>query len=97
METMPRESWTDERLDDFRGEVSRRFDETNRRIDETNRRMEAGFAEIRLELRALNHRLDAMNDSFNERFDRLQQLMIRVMVVFGVALLATLIAAVLQN
>jgi hypothetical protein len=27
-----RESWTDERLDDFRGEVNRRFDEVDRRL-----------------------------------------------------------------
>lgn len=28
-----RESWTDERLDDFRGEVNRRFDEVDKRLD----------------------------------------------------------------
>lgn len=28
-----RENWTDERLDDFRGEVNRRFDEAERRTD----------------------------------------------------------------
>jgi len=93
METMPRESWTDERLDDFRGEVNRRFDETNRRIDdtnqridETNRRMEAGFSEMRQEFQRVNDRLDA-----------LYQLMIRAMFAFGVGIFAVLIAFLLKH
>jgi len=49
MEAM-RESWTDDRLDDFRGEVNRRFDETQ---DEMNRR----FGEV-------NSRLDRLDDRF---------------------------------
>ncbi len=75
MAVMPRESWTDERLDDFRGEVNRRFDEvyrrfdetdrrideTNRRIDETNQRMEEGFAAMRAEFQRVNDRLDALH------------------------------------
>ncbi len=31
-----RESWTDQRLDDFRGEVNRRFDEVDRRFDKVD-------------------------------------------------------------
>lgn len=46
-----RESWTDDRLDDFRGEVNRRFDETQ---DEMNRR----FGEV-------NGRLDRLDDRFD--------------------------------
>jgi hypothetical protein len=45
METM-RESWTDERLDDFAAHTDRRF-------DSLERRMEAGFSEI-------NARFDAL-------------------------------------
>lgn len=45
MEAM-RESWTDERLDDFRMETTRRFDTLERRMDE-------GF-------NALNARMDAL-------------------------------------
>lgn len=47
MEAM-RQSWTDERLDDFRESVDRRFDETNQRMD-------AGFAQV-------NGRLDSIDD-----------------------------------
>jgi hypothetical protein len=45
-----RESWTDERLDDFRGEVNRRFDAVDRRFDKVDS-----------ELHRVNDRLDGMN------------------------------------
>jgi hypothetical protein len=35
-----RESWTDERLDDFRGEVNRRFDVVDRRFDRVDERFD---------------------------------------------------------
>jgi len=53
MEAM-RQSWTDERLDDFRVSVDRRF-------DETNQRMELGFAEVKGELQRVNDRLDDLH------------------------------------
>jgi hypothetical protein len=42
-----RESWTDARLDDFRAEVARRFNEVDRRFDEVDRRLEKVEAEIK--------------------------------------------------
>jgi len=93
MAVMPRESWTDERLDDFRGELNRRFDEvyrrfdqTDRRIDGTNQRMEAGFAVMRAEFQRLNDRLDA-----------LYYLMFRGMIAFGVGIFGVLVAFLLQH
>jgi chromosome segregation ATPase len=44
-----RESWTDERLDDFRDDVNRRFDEVSKRFDK-----------VEAELHRINDRLDAM-------------------------------------
>ena len=44
-----RESWTDERLDDFRDEVYRRFDAVDRRFDKVDG-----------ELHRVNDRLDGM-------------------------------------
>jgi hypothetical protein len=35
-----RESWTDERLDDFRGEVNRRFDRVDSELGRVNDRLE---------------------------------------------------------
>jgi len=45
-----RESWTDERLDDFRDEVNRRFDEVYRRFDKVDH-----------ELNRINDRLDNLH------------------------------------
>lgn len=45
-----RESWTDERLDDFREEVNRRFDEVYKRFDKVD-----------LELGRVNDRLDGLH------------------------------------
>jgi hypothetical protein len=45
-----RESWTDERLDDFRGEVNRRFDSVDRRFDKVD-----------TELARVNDRLDGLH------------------------------------
>lgn len=49
MEAM-RQSWTDDRLDDFRGDVDRRFDEVDRRFDK-----------VEAELRRVNDRLDGLH------------------------------------
>lgn len=35
-----RESWTDERLDDFRGEVNRRFDKVDTELNRVNDRLD---------------------------------------------------------
>jgi tetrahydromethanopterin S-methyltransferase subunit G len=67
MEAM-RQSWTDERLDDFRGEVNRRFDDlsgsVDRRFGEVDRRfdeVERRFDGVDHELHRINDRLDGMN------------------------------------
>jgi hypothetical protein len=49
MEAM-RKSWTDERLDDFRVDVDRRFNEVDRRFDR-----------VETELRRINDRLDEIH------------------------------------
>ena len=52
-----REAWTDERLDDFRGEVNRRFDEVDRQFEKVDRR----FDRVDHELNRANDRLDGMH------------------------------------
>jgi len=76
MAVMPRESWTDEGLDDFRGEVNRRFDETNRRMDK-------GFAELREEI----HRIHARFDLMDARFDAMQRALMTIGFVLSAALI----------
>lgn len=67
MEAM-RNSWTDDRLDDFSREVWRRFDEVDRRFGEVNGRldrledrMEAGFGRVDARIDQLNGRIDQVN------------------------------------
>jgi hypothetical protein len=59
MEAM-RKSWTDERLDDFRGDVDRRFEEVGRRFDSVEARMERGFGKCEVEFRRINDRIDGL-------------------------------------
>jgi len=52
-----RESWTDDRLDDFAKHVDHRFDEVDRRFGEVDRR----FDKVDSELHRVNDRLDALH------------------------------------
>lgn len=56
-----RESWTDERLDDFAKHVDQRFDklerDVDRRFDEVDRR----FDKVDAELHRVNNRLDGLH------------------------------------
>lgn len=63
METM-RESWTDERLDDFTVHVDRRFEAVDRRFDEVDRR----FDRVEGELGRINDRLDGMQRTMVQGF-----------------------------
>lgn len=75
-----RQSWTDERLGDFREETARRFvearTETARRFDEVVRRLDNVDADIR-ELRGATtagfQRVDARLDRMDARLDALSQ------------------------
>lgn len=63
MEAM-RQSWTDDRLDDFRGEVNRRFEEVDRRFEEVDRRfdeVDRRFDKVDAELHRVNDRLDGLH------------------------------------
>ena len=51
---MPREKWTDERLDDLSKKVDDGFADTKAEMRE-------GFARVDTELRAINARFDALN------------------------------------
>jgi hypothetical protein len=54
---MMRESWTDERLDDFAKNVDRRFDQVDKRFDKVDH-----------ELHRVNDRLDAMHKVMLQAF-----------------------------
>jgi len=71
----PREKWTDERLDE-------RFD----RLDKDIRELRGETKELRTEM---NARFDAMNDSINKRFDRLQYTLIGTGVAIAIAIIGS--------
>lgn len=96
MEAM-RQSWTDERLDDFRGEVNRRFDEVNRRFDEVDQRFEQVdhcFDRVDGELLAIRSEMhigfEKLSEQMNLRFESLQRSMFQASVVLIVAVLGLL-------
>ncbi len=43
----PRETWTDERLDEFKASVNQRFDEVDKRFDQVDRRLDRMDGDIR--------------------------------------------------
>ncbi|HZK15821.1 MAG TPA: hypothetical protein VFC52_04475 [Solirubrobacterales bacterium] len=75
------ERWTDERLDDFRGEVSRRFDKVDRRFDT----VEGEIGELRTEM---NTRFDGLQ--------RTMLLLCGGIIAALIGLLGTAIFAVVQ-
>lgn len=66
---MPREKWTDERLDDL-----------NKKVDDGFARVDADIRELRKEMNARFNSVDArfekLNDSMNARFEALNRNMI---------------------
>ena len=57
----PRETWTDERLDDFKENVNQRFDLVDKRFDQVERRMAEGFSHMDNDIRELRR---TMNQGF---------------------------------
>lgn len=97
-----RQSWTDDRLDDFRAETKHRFDEVDRRFDEVDKRFEA----VDRRFEAVDRRFDEMETRFDKletefkdlgkelhsRFDALQRAMLQfsgTVVLALAALMAT--------
>lgn len=59
MEAM-RQSWTDDRLDDFRGDVNRRFDGVDKHFDEFGRQVDKRFDKVDGELKRLDSKIDGL-------------------------------------
>jgi hypothetical protein len=85
MEAM-RESWTDARLDDFRGETARRFDEVDRRFDEVDRQ----FDKVDADIRELRGETNLRFDRVEGRIDALQ----RTIIVSNAAIFAAVLGLV---
>lgn len=86
-----RESWTDERLDDFRDEVNRRFDkfegDVNRRFDKFEGEVDRRFGEVGKRFDQVDGELHRLNDSFAA--------LNRTLLQIGGGAIATMIAGIL--
>lgn len=93
MEAM-RQSWTDDRLDDLRDNVTEFRAETKAEFAGVRAEMRHEFAAVRLEMRdefaAVRLEMRAGFDSLNERFDRMQQ----TMIAFSGLVIAALISLI---
>ena len=59
----PRETWTDERLDEFKASVNQRFDQVDKRFDQVDKRLEgidADIRELRGEIGQIRESMEAM-------------------------------------
>jgi len=77
METMTRESWTDERLDDLNERISMGFAQVDKRFEKVDRRFERVEDEIK-----------DLRREMNARFDSMQRSMMQAVVVLSVGMLA---------
>lgn len=84
MQVMPRESWTDERLDDFRVEVNRRFDEQRAESLAIRKEVKEGFERVDKRF----ERVDKRFEGVTEQFERMYRLMITIGVAIVLAVLS---------
>ena len=83
MEAM-RQSWTDERLDEFGKRVDERFDRVDERSEDQARETNRRFDEVGRRLDGIDGRIESMQAMMERRFDTLQYALIYVVVgMFG--------------
>lgn len=75
MAVMARESWTDERLDDLKAEMSHRFDAVDQRFDSVDQRFEVaearmteGFSRVDADIRELRFEMKEMQRTMSNGF-----------------------------
>ncbi|HXV05102.1 MAG TPA: hypothetical protein VFP23_04290 [Solirubrobacterales bacterium] len=76
-----RDSWTDERLDDFAAHTDKRFDEVGRRFDTLERRVDDRFDRVDTDIKELRSEMNA-------RFDSIQRAMFHGVVALSAAYIA---------
>jgi len=73
-----RETWTDERLDEFKASVNQRFDEVDKRFDQIDKRLDG----IEADIRELRQAMTRMSESMNRNFIALAMLVVAAVVFF---------------
>jgi chromosome segregation ATPase len=72
MDAMP-QSWADNRFNEFRAEMARRFDQLDRRMDERFERMDERFERMDERFERTDERFDRMDERFDQVDRRLDQ------------------------
>lgn len=80
-----RESWTDARLDDFRGDVDRRFDGVDRRFDK-----------VEGEIGALRGEVNELRSEMKSGFESINRTMLHGVIALSAAYIAGFAAIVTQ-
>lgn len=79
----PRETWSDERLDEFKASVNQRFDEVDRRFDEVDKRfdqIDKRLDRMGDDIRELRQAVARMSESMNRNFIALGMLVVAAVV-----------------
>jgi DNA anti-recombination protein RmuC len=100
METMVRESWTDERLDEFGKRIDERFDRVDERFDEVDRRFEQvdkRFEQVDKRLDRIDVRFESMQGMMEKRFDTLQYSILYSVLGIFAAVMAGFVALILSG
>jgi hypothetical protein len=86
---MPREKWTDERLDDLNAKVDQGFADTKAEMRGGFARVDGEIKELRREMNARFDSVDARFDAMNDRFEALNRNLIAGLFVIVAAILGS--------
>ena len=87
---MPREKWTDERLDDLNKKVDRGFEDSKTEMRQGFARLDGDIRELRGDIKSLRGEMDVRFDKIDERFEALH----RVLIGSAVTIVAALIGLI---
>jgi RNase H-fold protein (predicted Holliday junction resolvase) len=90
MHVMMRESWTDERLDEFGKRMDERFDRVDERFTRVDERFATARAERKREFEQVGARLDRVESKMEQIDSRLYS-MSRTMVIAAIAMSSSMI------
>lgn len=91
----PRETWTDERLDDLSAKVDQGFSEIKTEMREGFARMEARFEKIDERFEKVDQRFEKVDERFEKVEERFHDLN-RTLIGAGAVVIATLLGALLM-
>lgn len=103
METMTREAWTDDRLDDLANRMDRGFDRVDKDIRDLRVESKSDIAQLRGEMierfDKVDERFDKVDSQFDERFARIDARLdsIQHAIIFGAVGMTSGVAAVIAS